>query len=214
MKRSQLFDETKGFLPGGNLILLCEICIHDDNYVHSPGSNPECDLGQQLGSLLETATLSDVTLAVGYKELKVHKNILSARSPVFRAMFQHDTKESKENRVVISDCEPDVVEAMLKFIYTGDVPKLKEMAHDLFTIADKYQLQQLKKMCEGALLEELDVGNAADTLALAAMHNLVQLKKSCIRFITGHISEVMKTEGWGGLKAVSACDLLAEFNLN
>lgn len=210
--RSHLFDKAKGFLPDGNLILLCEIRVHDINkFVHaSSGSNPECDLGHQLGSLLESAALSDVTLVVGDKKLKAHKIILSARSPVFKAMFQHDTKENKENRVVISDCDPDVVEAMLKFIYTGDVPKLKEMTHNLFIIADKYQLERLKKMCEGALWEKLDVENAADTLVLAATHNLVQLKRSSIRFITGHISEVMKTEGWGSLKAVSACDLLAE----
>ena len=144
------------------------------------------------------------------KEFKAHKNILSARSPVFKAMFRHDTKEHKENRVQIADCNPDTVEEMLQFIYTGEAPRLKEMAHSLFVIADKYQLERLKKMCEGALWEKLDVQNAVDTLLLAITHDLVELKRSCIQFITTHISKVMKTEGWGKLKAMNACEILTE----
>ena len=212
MTKSELFDKAKGFLPDGNLTILCEIDVHEiDKYVHiSAGSVPKCELSQHLGSLLETATLSDVTLAVGDKEFKAHKNILSARSPVFRAMFQHDTKEHKENRVQISDCDPYTVEEMLTFIYTGEAPRLKEMAHSLFVIADKYQLERLKKMCEQALWEKLDVTNAVDTLLLAVTHDLVLLKRSCIRFITTHISKVMKTVGWGKLKTMNACEILEE----
>ena len=211
-EKSELFNKAKGFLPDGNLTILCEIKVHDINkYVHiNAGSIPKCDLSQNLGSLLETAALSDVTLAVGDKEFKAHKIILSARSAVFRAMFQHDTKEHKENRVQISDCNPDTVEEMLQFIYTGEAPRLKEMTHSLFVIADKYQLERLQKMCEGALWENLNVQNVVDTLLLAITHNLVELKRSCIRFITAHISKVMKTEGWENLKAMNTCKILTE----
>ena len=212
LETSELFNKAKGFLPDGKLTILCEIKVHAiDKYVHiNAGSAPKCDLSQHLGSLLETATLSDVTLAVGDKEFKAHKNILSARSPVFRAMFQHDTKEHKENRAQISDCDPDTVEEMLQFIYTGEAPRLKEMTHSLFVIADKYQLERLKKMCEQALWEKLDVQNAVDTLLLAITHDLVELKRSCIRFITTHVSKVMKTEGWENLKAMNTCKILTE----
>ncbi len=38
---------------------------------------PECDLNVNLSKLLETGSLSDVKLAVGDKEFKAHKAILS-----------------------------------------------------------------------------------------------------------------------------------------
>ena len=163
----------------------------------------DCDLSQQLGALLETTALSDVTLSVGKKEFKAHKAILSARSPVFRAMFRDDSfKEQKENFVQITDHNPKVVEEMLKFIYTGEAPRLKEKAHDLFFIADKYQLERLKQLCEKQLWKDINVKNVVDTLLLAMTHDLIQWKRKCTQFISDHIAEVMKTKEWEKLKPI------------
>ncbi len=35
------------------------------------------------------------------KKLHVHKGVLSARSPVFEAMFEHDMAEKKTNFVIL-----------------------------------------------------------------------------------------------------------------
>ncbi len=45
--------------------------------IHDPPVVPECDLNVNLSKLLETGSLSDVKLAVGDKEFKAHKAILS-----------------------------------------------------------------------------------------------------------------------------------------
>ena len=45
--------------------------------LHDLPKVPECHLSTDLGSLLETGNFSDVTLAVGEKEFKAHKAILS-----------------------------------------------------------------------------------------------------------------------------------------
>ena len=214
MEKSKLLTETEGFLTDEKLTIFCEINVHDTSttaavpsWNSAPSPAPEvldCDLGQQLGSLLETATLSDVTLAVGNEEIKAHKAILSARSPVFRAMFKHDGfKEQQENFVQIMDHDPKVVKEMLKFIYTGEAPKLKEMVHDLFCIADQYQIERLKQLCEKQLWKDIDVKNVVDTLLLAMTHDLIRLKRSCTRFITAHIAEVMKTKEWKKLKSIN-----------
>ena len=60
-----------------------------------------------------------------------------ARSPVFRAMFEHEMEESKFNRVEISDISPEVFKEMLNFLYTGKSPNLSEMAAELLAAADK-----------------------------------------------------------------------------
>ena len=234
MEKSKLLTETGGrFLPDEKLTIFCEINVHDTSrpsalelrvgaeqcrgmprmttavpsLISAPSPAPEVsdyDLGQQLGSLLETATLSDVTLAVGNEKFKAHKAILSARSPVFRAMLKHDGfKEQQENFVRITDHDPKVVKEMLKFIYTGEAPELKEKAHDLFCIADKYQLERLKQLCEKQLWTDISVKNVVDTLLLAMTHDLVRLKRRCTRFIANHIAEVMKTKEWKKLKSIN-----------
>lgn len=90
-----------------------------------------------MGSLLDSGTFSDVTLCTRGREFKAHKAILSARSPVFGAMFEHEMEESRKGRVEISDIDPDVFHEMLKFVYTGSTPQLQGMADDLLAAADK-----------------------------------------------------------------------------
>lgn len=52
-------------------------------------------------------------------------------------MFEHEMEESKQNRVMISDVEHEVLKEMLRFIYTGKAPNLDKMADDLLAAADK-----------------------------------------------------------------------------
>lgn len=49
------------------------------------------------------------------KEIKVHKIILTARSPVFAAMLEQHTEEAQSNVVVFDDVDYEVC-LILKFI--------------------------------------------------------------------------------------------------
>lgn len=55
----------------------------------------------------------------GGKVFPCHKLIMSARSPVFKAMFVVQMKESKSGKVTIEDIKPEIMTEMLHFIYTG-----------------------------------------------------------------------------------------------
>jgi len=141
-------------------------------------------LSQDLSNLLTSANMSDVCLVAGKKEFPCHKLILSARSPVFAAMFAHDTTEANQGRVDITDIEPEVCEQMLKYIYSGKHFDLEPYAQELFIAADKYGLDQLKEVCENWLRLSLTVENAVEILELSDMHNANQLKTATITFIT------------------------------
>ena len=57
------------------------------------------------------------------KRINPFQAILTSRSRVFSAMFEHDMEESKRNRVDVTDVDSDVMADMLRFIYTGKVIK-------------------------------------------------------------------------------------------
>jgi len=78
-------------------------------------------LGSDLKAMLENGSLSDVSLVVSDRTIPAHRVVLASRSSVFRAMFEHNMKESEEGRVDISDCSYEAVAAMLKFMYC-DIP--------------------------------------------------------------------------------------------
>ena len=87
-----------------------------------------------MSTLFKTELLADVTLCVADKQFKAHRAILSARSPVFAAMFANHAAACTglEHKVTITDMEkPDVFEQLLHFIYRGRVEKMDCNAVDL-----------------------------------------------------------------------------------
>lgn len=205
IRRDFLLDESNNLLPDDKLTIFCEVsvladCVNVSGQMNSVQFKvPKCKLSQDLGDLLEDEKLTDVALAIGNKEFRAHKAILAARSPVFAAMFEHNMKERRLNKVVITDVTDDVFREMLRFIYTGKVQNLPNMADTLLAAADKYDLERLKIMCEEALCTNLSVENAATVLILADLHNAEQLKAQTIDFINTHASEVMDSGSWTNL---------------
>ena len=96
------------------------------------------NVADDLGVLLANKALADVVFHVGGKVFHAHKNILSARSPVFAAMFEHNMKEKKDNRVDITDIEGNIFEELLKFIYTDEISaSMHQFAKELLSAGDK-----------------------------------------------------------------------------
>ena len=62
--------------------------------------------------------------------------IISVRSNVFAAMFEHNMKENHLNVLKIDDLSYDVVLEMLRFVYT-DLSNMKVCITDLLRAADK-----------------------------------------------------------------------------
>lgn len=205
IRRDFLLDESNGLLPDDKLTIFCEISVLADCVNVSGQTNaaqfkvPKCKLSQDLGSLLDDQKLTDVVLCVGNKEFPAHKAILAARSPVFAAMFEHNMKEKRLNKVVIDDVPENVLKEVLRFIYTGTIQNLIAMADSLLAAADKYDLERLKVMCEEALCGNLTIENAANILILADLHNAEQLKTQTLEFIISHASEVIETTSWKNL---------------
>jgi len=142
----------------------------------------------------------DVSFIVYGKEMKAHKAIVSARSPVFAAMVESGMKESVENRVKIDDIEPGIFEALLRFIYTDRVDLTQVDVEDLLVAANKYMLPLLKLECQKNLAERLTTENCVGMLVLADLHNCVHLKRSAVRFILRNRDGVLQSDHWKDLK--------------
>ncbi|KAL1440851.1 hypothetical protein MTO96_009149 [Rhipicephalus appendiculatus] len=196
-----LLDKSDELLPEDKLTIFCEVRVLETAVDISGQNNrllfdvPECRLPEDLGDLLESGRFSDIVLSANGRQFQAHKAILSARSPVFAAMFQHKMKE--ESQVEIADMDPYVLHELLRFIYTGQAPNLENMADALIAAADKYALERLKTMCEEALCMKLSVERAAEVLVLADLHNAAHLKAYTMDFISStHAMEVVETAGW------------------
>ncbi|XP_020175160.1 BTB/POZ and MATH domain-containing protein 1 [Aegilops tauschii subsp. strangulata] len=210
-----------GYLKDDTLTLRCTITVLKDIQIpRIPAEGvialPSTNLHQHLGTLLQSETGADVTFIVCGESFAAHKDILAARSPVFKAQFFGDMKEKCSVRVEVEDMEAAAFRAMLHFILSDTAPELDQpleegtaMAQHLLAASDRYELDRLKLICEIKLSGGINVETAATTLALAEQHNCSKLKDKCIEFIVSTpavLGAVLATEGYKHLEA--SCPLV------
>lgn len=152
--------------------------------------NVDKSISTNFATMLQKNKYSDIIFMVQGEEFKLHRNILSARSPVFEVMFESNFEESKQNRVTITDIEVDVFEELIKFIYTGKIDQLDNLVHELFVVADKYQIESLKNICHDHLINNLTIQSAIQTLMLADLYRDTSLRSKALNFVVRSNKEI------------------------
>ncbi|XP_055952816.1 TD and POZ domain-containing protein 1-like isoform X1 [Argiope bruennichi] len=177
------------------LVALCRITVVGKVNV-SPGIEKSTIL-QDFEALYNSGLFSDVILCIGGREFNVHKAVLAARSPVFAAMFRNEMKENSENRIQIEDSNEIAVEELLRYLYAEKtIPLTPYLALDLFELADKYDIQNLKAETVDYLKCNFSVENILDILVAADLHDERALKAEAIEFISNNLWHLLKTAKW------------------
>ena len=181
-------------------------------------------------NFLESTKLADVTFLVGGQTFHGHKAILSAQSPVFAAMFEHDFQENRKNQVEIIDDSEEAFKELLRFVYSCKIENFDHVATELLVLSDKvsdgtvwihdvltfqpllpqYQMDNLKSYCSRRISSTLDIDSAVEFLLLADLHQATYLKDKCIDFIVRRSDQVLATNGWQKLIKSGNSELLAE----
>ena len=113
-----------------------------------------------------------------------HKAILGTRSAVFERMFDVDMKEATSGVVVIDDVEPDVLKAMVEYIYTRhDVTEQVDDLVKLVYVGDKYELRELLDFCFQKFNYDDDDNQLVEMLIMADKHSLDKFKDLAMRRI-------------------------------
>lgn len=104
-------------------------------------------------------------------------------------MFNNNFNESFEDVVKIGDIEFDTLQELVRFIYSNkvDAEKLKEIAINLYSIADRYAVEELKILCENYLKENICVDNVVEVLNLADLHEAKELFLRAKYFFLGYL---------------------------
>ncbi|XP_065225127.1 speckle-type POZ protein B-like [Planococcus citri] len=150
-----------------------------------------CNLSQIWESMLENSKFADVVFTTNGSEYPAHKAVLAVRSPVFAAMFQEKEQKHGKNKnigIKVTHMSEEVLRAMLRYIYTGKCENLSELADELFIAAVKYDLNELRNICEQTLCKTVSADNAATMLEFAEKHRANGLKSKAMEFI-GKVSD-------------------------
>lgn len=137
-----------------------------------------------LSRMLNEAIHADVTINTADGALQAHKAILSAGSPVFQSMFEHNLKEKESSTIDIEDMTSESCMALLTYLY-GTINPEAFWRHRLALLAaaNKYDIVDLKDACEESLLEDINSGNVLERLQEAWLYQLEKLKKGCLMYL-------------------------------
>ncbi|XP_037443745.1 BTB/POZ and MATH domain-containing protein 3-like [Triticum dicoccoides] len=180
---------------------------------------PPPNLSEHLNHLFVTKVGVDVTFEVGHETFAAHRCVLASRSAVFMAELFGPMKEgiAIDDAIQIQDMEPNVFKALLNFVYTDLMPEMEvegqageavskvTWLRHLLAAADRFDLQQLKSMCEERLSEHINLGSVTAILGLAAQHHCRGLKEACLEFLkvqsAAILEGVMATSDWQHISA-------------
>lgn len=115
------------------------------------------------------------------REIPAHKVVLS-KCAYFDGMFGAGLRESKQDRIPISDISPDVFMEVLKFIYGGAVRFTGDNCIEILRAADIFGLEDLKILCELFVGNHVDGDNKEDLLEISEIFNAPRLMRNCKRY--------------------------------
>ena len=120
--------------------------------------------------------------------IRAHRVVVCSRCPWFRRALTSGMKESIEKKIALHDCNLQVFKYFLQFLYSG-LFKIElsleppQFLADLFLMADRYEVDDLKTCCEESLTGKVDTNSCFALLALADQFQAAKLRRICFEFI-------------------------------
>ena len=146
--------------------------------------------------------LCDITLVTNDdRELKAHRNVLSAASPFFCKLLESDMKENREGIIRFEEISGCVMEDVLEFIYTGTVEVTQENAKELIAAGNYLMIPSLKTVSGRFLEDEMTDSNCISTFYFAEKYDCVELIRDSREFIHENFASVGEMDEFLSLEA-------------
>lgn len=126
-------------------------------------------VGSSIKKLFDNDLLTDLRIVTNDGTVfRVHRVILAVRSAVFYSKLMTINKNKAQTKYSrIEDFDSKIVREILRFIYQNSVENLDKLASELIFAADKYQLEELKKLCVSSLVGSTTAENALKNLLIS-----------------------------------------------
>ncbi|XP_058788785.1 uncharacterized protein LOC131662841 [Phymastichus coffea] len=207
VKKDLLFNKKKNLLQDNTLVIVCFVTfgLNTEKRYGQKNTLNYCEhkfllaVSDDLEKLLLTSKYSDITLIVGGKKFLLHRAVLAVRSPMMLNMINELFEKQGTKIVEWNDIDQAEFSELLLFIYSGKLNYLKHLAKGLYTKANRFQLEDLKCICEMYICKNLTVENVCDNFVFAHVNNVRKLKSRCSLYITDNLKAVIATNGYKSL---------------
>ena len=159
-------------------------------------------------TILKDDATADFSIRCATKEFRVHKTILCARSPVFRASILTPMQEAMKGEIFVEEIGEKSLSILIKFIYTGELelgenPDILELTWS----GTKYLLSGFMEILSvriQTMMEELTGKMLADLLIAAHRHEAEDLRRIALAKIRGNKEIFSDKEFRKGMEAYAS----------
>lgn len=147
---------------------------------------------ERINELRQHGVMCDVIIKVEDAQFLAHRNILSASSDYFLAMFNGNMKESTQEIITITGVAGESMKSILNFIYTGEIVLDWNNVELILQGANLMLVQSVKDACCRFLESRLNVSNCLGIQTFSetyACHELWQIANNYIHMNYIHVSE-------------------------
>jgi N-acetylneuraminic acid mutarotase len=183
-------DELRTLAAGLSLDRLKHLC---NNELETVDSTLTSDV-MHIRSLAEN---SDFTVEIENTDFLLHKVILAARCPYFRAMFQTGMSENSKNRIALEGFKVGAFEFIVEWIYSDKFSPLFGNAKlevdefiEILIQSNMLGLESLMRMTEMAAQDTINVDNVIKLYEVAYSLGAVRLKSYAVNFILREFDKV------------------------
>ena len=118
--------------------------------------------------------------------------IVSASSPVLKAMMMSKMVETTQHEVTLDNIPPEVMELLMEYMYKGTIHIPNEYLLSALECCDYLQMLELEARCVNQALDAINTSNIISWRKLAHSLNIDKLKTMCIEFLAASLSDVSK----------------------
>ncbi|XP_023407183.1 kelch-like protein 4 isoform X2 [Loxodonta africana] len=168
----------------------------------------------KMGNYLKEKQLCDVLLIAGDLRIPAHRLVLSAVSDYFAAMFTNDVLEAKQEEVKMEGVDPNALNSLVQYAYTGVLQLKEETIESLLAAACLLQLTQVIEVCSNFLIKQLHPSNCLGIRSFGDAQGCMELLKVAHKYTMEHFIEVIKNQEFLLLPANEISKLLCSDDIN
>ncbi|NP_001085193.1 kelch-like protein 30 isoform X1 [Xenopus laevis] len=138
--------------------------------------------------------LSDVILVVQGREFPCHRAVLALCSQYFHAMFTGDFQESISAQVEIKEVDPEVMETLIDFSYTGRLTINQGNVEGLIRTSNLLSFPAVRKVCSRYLQQQMDATNCLGIWEFGETHGCPEVAAKALSFLQENFEAVSQEE--------------------
>ncbi|ESO82188.1 hypothetical protein LOTGIDRAFT_135113 [Lottia gigantea] len=146
-----------------------------------------------LAELRRTGDFCDAVIKVQSRSFPIHRNILSACSPYFRALFKYQHLSNGRIEVTIPGVSSEIMNELIEYAYTRDIEIDSENVEELLPAADQFLVSGLVKSCCDFLANQIVPENCIGIRKFAKTYFCNSLERTALRYILQNFTTVHKT---------------------